>query len=146
MDVSRCAAGDMHIWERESGIVLHEFRAQDHNGDLTCIAWNHASDAHMFATGSHDGGVRIWTTTNQNQYLTIPTNGQRASISSTPGSVTPPPFLPENNNMEYMDSPVGQEDFDFPFTERTDRGDRNSQYSRRAVVVFNAGTSSASRR
>lgn len=32
------------------------------DGDLTCIAWNHAAMPFMFATGSHDGAVRIWTT------------------------------------------------------------------------------------
>lgn len=32
-------------------------------GDLTAIAWNPASETpFMFATGSHDGAVRIWTT------------------------------------------------------------------------------------
>ena len=31
-------------------------------GDMTCIAWNPAADPFMFATGSHDGSVQIWTT------------------------------------------------------------------------------------
>ncbi|EIN08602.1 hypothetical protein PUNSTDRAFT_88042 [Punctularia strigosozonata HHB-11173 SS5] len=59
-----CAAkaGDIHIWDRESGSLLHHVRTASLGGDLTCIAWNHASDdPFMFATGSHDGGVRIWT-------------------------------------------------------------------------------------
>ncbi|TFK38155.1 hypothetical protein BDQ12DRAFT_631389 [Crucibulum laeve] len=55
-------AGDIHIWDRESGSLLHHVRAQAHGGDLTCIAWNHAAEEpFMFATGSHDGGVRIWS-------------------------------------------------------------------------------------
>ncbi|GLB42232.1 putative WD domain, G-beta repeat [Lyophyllum shimeji] len=55
-------AGDIHIWDQESGALLHHLRGQAHGGDLTCIAWNHAAeDPFMFATGSHDGGVRIWT-------------------------------------------------------------------------------------
>lgn len=29
---------------------------------MTCIAWNPAADPFMFATGSHDGSVQIWTT------------------------------------------------------------------------------------
>ncbi|KAH9963010.1 hypothetical protein BC827DRAFT_187441 [Russula dissimulans] len=29
---------------------------------MTCIAWNPAADPFMFATGSHDGTVQIWTT------------------------------------------------------------------------------------
>ncbi|KAE9402799.1 WD40 repeat-like protein [Gymnopus androsaceus JB14] len=49
-------AGDIHIWDQESGTLLHHLRAQDLGGDLTCIAWNQAEDdPFMFATGSHDG-------------------------------------------------------------------------------------------
>ena len=58
---SQCEAGDIHIWDRESGALLHHIRAQALGGDLTCIAWNPAAEPFMFATGSHDGGVRIWT-------------------------------------------------------------------------------------
>jgi len=29
---------------------------------MRCIAWNPAADPFMFATGSHDGTVQIWTT------------------------------------------------------------------------------------
>ncbi|KAN0131940.1 WD40 repeat-like protein [Lactarius tabidus] len=55
-------AGDIHIWDRESGALLHHLRAQSlGGGDLTCVAWNPAADPFMFATGSHDGAVRIWT-------------------------------------------------------------------------------------
>ncbi|KAG6867651.1 hypothetical protein C0993_012706 [Termitomyces sp. T159_Od127] len=54
--------GDIHIWDQESAALLHYIRGQYHGGDLTCIAWNHAAeDPFMFATGSHDGAVRIWT-------------------------------------------------------------------------------------
>ncbi|KAJ7185449.1 hypothetical protein C8R46DRAFT_1060616 [Mycena filopes] len=55
-------AGDIHIWDQESGTLLRHIRPRQQSGDLTCIAWNHAAeDPFMFATGSHDGGVRIWT-------------------------------------------------------------------------------------
>lgn len=57
-------AGDIHIWDRVSGALLHDVKAQDMGGDLTAIAWNPASESpFMFATGSHDGAVRIWTST-----------------------------------------------------------------------------------
>ncbi|XP_006463427.1 hypothetical protein AGABI2DRAFT_187019 [Agaricus bisporus var. bisporus H97] len=57
-----CAGKDIFIWDTESGVLLHHILAQAHSGDLTCIAWNHAvSDPFMFASGSHDGTVRIWT-------------------------------------------------------------------------------------
>jgi len=54
--------GDILIWDRESGILLHQIHGRAHSGDLTCIAWNHAAiDPFMFASGSHDGAVHIWT-------------------------------------------------------------------------------------
>jgi WD40 repeat protein len=56
-------AGDIHIWDRDSAALLHYIRPQTFGGDLTCVAWNHSTDEpFMFATGSHDGTVRIWTT------------------------------------------------------------------------------------
>ncbi|GJE97468.1 WD40 repeat domain-containing protein [Phanerochaete sordida] len=56
-------AGDIHIWDRESGTLLHHIRPQVlGGGDLTCIAWNPSADPFMFATGTHDGGVHLWTT------------------------------------------------------------------------------------
>ncbi|KAF7336808.1 Catabolite degradation [Mycena venus] len=55
-------SGDIHIWDQESGMLLRYIPPAQQNGDLSCIAWNHAADdPFMFATGSHDGGVRIWT-------------------------------------------------------------------------------------
>ncbi|CCL98725.1 uncharacterized protein FIBRA_00730 [Fibroporia radiculosa] len=59
--LNAAAGGDIHIWDRESAALLHHIRAQASGGDLTCIAWNPTTEPFMFATGSHDGGVRIWT-------------------------------------------------------------------------------------
>jgi WD40 repeat protein len=54
--------GDIFVWDTESGALLHHIRRQSHNADITCLAWNHAaSDPFLFATGSHNGTVRIWT-------------------------------------------------------------------------------------
>lgn len=56
------SGGDIHIWDQESGALLHLIHSQTHGGDLTCIAWNNAADdPYMFATGSYDGGVKVWT-------------------------------------------------------------------------------------
>ncbi|KAH8828264.1 quinon protein alcohol dehydrogenase-like superfamily [Flagelloscypha sp. PMI_526] len=64
-DLVLCAgkAGDIHIWDTDSGSLLHKIRSQAlGGGDLTCIAWNHAVEhPFMFATGSHDGTIRIWS-------------------------------------------------------------------------------------
>jgi WD repeat-containing protein 26 len=54
--------GEVNIWDRETGIVLHSMRAHwDQGADLTGIAWNHAAGSLMFASAAHDGSVRIWT-------------------------------------------------------------------------------------
>jgi len=55
-------AGDIHIWDRESASYLHHIPPPALGGDMTCIAWNPAADPFMFASGSHDGTVQIWTT------------------------------------------------------------------------------------
>lgn len=56
------SAGEINIWDRESGALLHVIRTKYHGEDLTCMAWNQAAeDPYMFATGSHDGGLRVWT-------------------------------------------------------------------------------------
>jgi WD repeat-containing protein 26 len=86
-------AGDIHIWDRESGALLHHVRAQVVGGDMTSIAWNQAADPFMFATGSHDGAVRIWTSTPGSQQaspypevhiLTPPTETRTRSPSPLP--------------------------------------------------------------
>ncbi|KAG2030418.1 quinon protein alcohol dehydrogenase-like superfamily [Suillus americanus] len=80
-------AGDIHIWDRDSAVLLHHVRAQALSGDLTCIAWNHASDnPFMFATGSHDGAVRLWTTANDYRPCE---SSRRFFAVTTPLSVTP---------------------------------------------------------
>ncbi|KAG9312798.1 WD40-repeat-containing domain protein [Chiua virens] len=59
-------SGDVHIWDRETAALLHCIRPQNAPsvGDLTCIAWNHATDdPMMLATGSHDGTIRVYSTT-----------------------------------------------------------------------------------
>ena len=73
------SGGDIHIWDQESGALLHLIRAQAHGGDLTCMAWNNAADdPYMFAAGSYDGGVKVWTRQRADNALECeptPTNG-----------------------------------------------------------------------
>ncbi|KAI8972801.1 WD40 repeat-like protein [Trametes punicea] len=100
-------AGDIHIWDRESATLLHHIRAQTVGGDLTCIAWNHAWDTFMFATGSHDGGVRIWTTpAHISGSIESSAASSRATTNSTntPRSLSPVPF----DTDYHSDSPTGQ--------------------------------------
>lgn len=97
-------AGDIHIWDQESGALLHHVRAQALGGDLTCIAWNHAAeDPFMFATGSHDGAVRIWTKPPNSPYDTHAHDG-------APLTRTHSPFQMEE--IPRSESPVAQQDMD----------------------------------
>jgi WD repeat-containing protein 26 len=75
-------AGDIHIWDRESGTLLHHVHAQSlGDGDLTCVAWNPTAEPFMFATGSHDGAVRIWNA--------VPVSTPSRDRRGRSGSVTP---------------------------------------------------------
>ncbi|KAF7344445.1 Catabolite degradation [Mycena sanguinolenta] len=93
-------AGDIHIWDQESGTLLRHIRPTQRSGDMTCIAWNHAAeDPFMFATGSHDGGVRIWTRPEE-----------RAENEGDGG----PPMVRSSSpfDMERTDSPLTQTEFE----------------------------------
>ena len=59
------AVGDMHIWDRETATLLHYIRpmCMPKLRDTTCMGWNNVlNGAVMFATGSRDGKVRVWST------------------------------------------------------------------------------------
>lgn len=103
-------AGDIHIWDQESGALLHQFKAQALGGDLTCISWNSAADnPFMFATGSHDGAVRIWTKPTEDATML---RNEEIRIQVANGSTalrSPPPFEVE---MDRTDSPITQQDFE----------------------------------
>jgi len=96
------AAGDIHIWDRESGALLHHIRAQMVGGDLTCVAWNPMADPFMFATGSHDGAVRIWTSSNHSSQpspypeFTFQSEGGGGG-GGTPRTRSPSIYPPEND-------------------------------------------------
>jgi len=60
--LSFAKTGDIFIWDQESGALLHVIRGHSQGADITCVAWNPvAEDPYMFAAGSHDGTVRVWT-------------------------------------------------------------------------------------
>lgn len=68
----RLQAGDLHIWDRVSAVLLRHIRAQDVGGDLTCVAWNSAaSDPIIFATGSQIGEVKIWSSQSKLAYCSV---------------------------------------------------------------------------
>jgi len=101
-------AGDVHIWDRETGRELHHFRTQDHSsGDLTAIAWNPLSEGTlMLATGTHDGILKIWT-------AEVPPRGEgpvEAYIQSPSRSSSPEPMFSDE---ERDDSPRPEESKSF---------------------------------
>jgi WD40 repeat protein len=124
-------AGDIHIWDRDSAVLLHHIRAQEVGGDMTCIAWNSAAeDPFMFGTGSHDGAVRIWSSPpgastqdehSQSQGKTIP-----IIVTGT--------LSPFDSDVEYhrTDSPVPHMESDSQHT----RSHENEGGSRERTIAF----------
>ncbi|EPT02101.1 hypothetical protein FOMPIDRAFT_1029426 [Fomitopsis schrenkii] len=103
-------AGDIHIWDRESAALLHHVRAQALGGDLTCIAWNAAVEPFMFATGSHDGGVRIWTTPSSHPTISVTESAPGSCANSMNGN-TPRTGTPSLYDVDkQMSSPLPVED------------------------------------
>ncbi|KAJ7223731.1 quinon protein alcohol dehydrogenase-like superfamily [Mycena haematopus] len=104
-------AGDIHIWDQESGTLLRYIRPAQQSGDMTCIAWNHAAeDPFMFATGSHDGGVRIWTQPEEREEppdTDEDEGGLGLGDDTTPMMRSPSPF-----DIERTDSPLNQIEFE----------------------------------
>lgn len=64
-------------------------------GDLTCVAWNHAVDPFMFATGSHDGAVRIWTTASASSQPSPYPEVLVSAPTTAPASRAPSPYPPD---------------------------------------------------
>ncbi|KAJ1301957.1 hypothetical protein OPQ81_000794 [Rhizoctonia solani] len=55
-------AGEIYIWERSSGILLHTLISPS-NQQLTSLAWNPKSPHRfMLASGARDGTIRMWIT------------------------------------------------------------------------------------
>ncbi|KAF8823450.1 uncharacterized protein C8R40DRAFT_1178712 [Lentinula edodes] len=124
--------GDIHIWDQESGALLHHVRAQDLGGDLTCIAWNHAEDnPFMFATGSHDGALRIWTKIER----------QLQAHSSPAGPDDQLPFFTRSSSpsemegMQRTESPLTQQEFESSFANSMESL-TSSSGNRERVVAF----------
>ena len=66
------------------------------DGDLTGIAWNTASDTPMFATGSLDGAVTIWTSPlEQPRIIMSHSTSGEASRTDSPTPMTP--ILPDGS-------------------------------------------------
>ncbi|KAJ7126166.1 hypothetical protein C8R44DRAFT_618507 [Mycena epipterygia] len=107
-------AGDIHIWDQESGTLLRHIRAQaQQSGDLTCIAWNPAADdPFMFATGSHDGAVRIWTEPQLNPDLRDGVDEDEDEELDGEGLHVRRSASPFDMDIERTDSPLTQAEFD----------------------------------
>jgi hypothetical protein len=106
---------------------LHHVRAQALGGDLTRIAWNHAAaDPFMFATGSHDGAVRVWT-----KPLDDLSSGKCPPRTSSPF---------ELDGVDRTDSPT-QQDFESQNTHTSSMGESTGPLLRERTVAFVTGPS-----
>ncbi|KAG8916205.1 hypothetical protein FRC01_003300 [Tulasnella sp. 417] len=81
--------GDIHIWDRETGLLLHSLQGanmvDNTPEDLTGVAWNHcATGRYMFASATNDGTVRIWT-------AQAPPDSQQPSRTGSPTPSVPRP-------------------------------------------------------
>ncbi|KAF8510291.1 WD40 repeat-like protein [Hysterangium stoloniferum] len=80
--------GHIYMWDQRSGKLLHDIQMPD--GDFTGIAWNTSSDLPMFATGSCDGRVKIWTSPIQQSSV-----NHSHSQSGIPSNIPSSRFTPE---------------------------------------------------
>ncbi|KAG8913888.1 hypothetical protein FRC00_001339 [Tulasnella sp. 408] len=81
--------GDIHIWDRETGLLLHSLQGanmvDNTPEDLTGVAWNHCTTGrYMFASATNDGTVRIWT-------AQAPPDSQQPSRAGSPTPSVPRP-------------------------------------------------------
>lgn len=76
--------GNVHVWDRDTATLLHLIHAPDSIGQVTSLAWNTSLHSLMFATGSLDGAVRIWTVVQQE-----PKSPESISARYTPSTPGP---------------------------------------------------------
>lgn len=113
LDADFYEGGDIFIWDRESAAPLHHIRPQAlGSGDLTCIAWNHAAEHFMFATGSHDGAVRVWTSQafDNKSSDEIQSRGPSLYLVPTPRTASPVPSLSAYDLKYRTESPAANTD------------------------------------
>ncbi|KAF8637933.1 hypothetical protein AX17_002554 [Amanita inopinata Kibby_2008] len=55
--------GNIYVWDQESGALVHQYMRPAHSTDMISsgITWNNGSEDAMFATGSQQGDVLVWT-------------------------------------------------------------------------------------
>ena len=78
------------------------------------MAWNPAVEPFMFATGSHDGAVRIWTTPKDHNHNhansddSVPPSQTTTNGRNTPRTLSPSPY-----DVDFRtESPATQSGFD----------------------------------
>lgn len=55
------AAEHIYVWDRDTTLLLHRIQIPQRLGHLTAFTWNRRSDVWMFATGTHEGAIHLWT-------------------------------------------------------------------------------------
>lgn len=74
--------GDIYIWDRDSAALIHCIKAPAIlQGQLTSFAWNRGSSDYMFATGTHDGTVQIWSIPDPEEEDDVPDPGSPSTYT-----------------------------------------------------------------
>lgn len=81
-------AGDIHIWDRDSGFLRRFIPAPSgkkgrNAPELMAVAWNSARPEFMLVTGSYDGGVNVWTPSDMKEKLLMD-----SGVGKEPGVVS----------------------------------------------------------
>ncbi|GJE84631.1 WD40 repeat-like protein [Phanerochaete sordida] len=76
-------ASDIYVWDRDSTSQLHRIQAPVALGHLTAVAWNRGARDWMFATGTHEGEVHVWTVGPPPPPARTGSASQRGSASAT---------------------------------------------------------------
>ncbi len=85
-------AGDVCVWDRDSGNLLHHIGVPSgvQIGRLSSLAWNSSmTKSFMFAAGSHDGAIRIWTALPHDAMGREPASPQSSQSSPPPEYASP---------------------------------------------------------
>ncbi|PFH49908.1 hypothetical protein AMATHDRAFT_146529 [Amanita thiersii Skay4041] len=55
--------GNIYVWDQETGALMHQYMRPVHFNDMISsgVTWNNGAEDAMFATGSQQGDVLVWT-------------------------------------------------------------------------------------
>lgn len=93
----------IHTWDRATAEHLRRIEMPSGMGRITALAWNHGASDWMFATGTHDGKVQVWTVRDDPQ--TKGTDGE--TIAEVSGQVCAIPTYCMGRKLANLPSKTG---------------------------------------